>query len=393
MRVAVEAVGLNFLDVFRGIGMIDTGRLGEEMCGRVIETGAGVTTVSAGDRVAGFAFGTFGSEAVTPEALVVPAPPGVPVAALATMPTVFVTAALSFEIADLKAGDRVLIHAGAGGVGLGAIQLAHAAGAEVFATASAAKQAFLRDLGVAHVFDSRRTDFGREILAATDGEGVHVVLNSLTGEGFIDASLSCLAPGGRFVELARLGILSEAEMAAARPDVAYTILELDVLKQHDPAQPGAALRTVMERLAAGELAPLVHSRWSLTEAGLAMDFMRAARHVGKNVLTMPPLAAGTAAGRPFLPGDRRPRRHWLRPGRLAGRPRRRLHRAERAPRSRPRGRGGDRGAARARRARAGGARRRHRQPRRWTPCWNASTRRCRRWRASFTASACCRTAP
>ena len=66
VRVAVEAVGLNFLDVFRGIGMIDTGRLGEEMCGRVIETGAGVTTVSAGDRVAGFAFGTFGSEAVTP---------------------------------------------------------------------------------------------------------------------------------------------------------------------------------------------------------------------------------------------------------------------------------------------------------------------------------------
>ena len=292
MRVAVEAVGLNFLDVFRGIGMIDTGRLGEEMCGRVIETGAGVTTVSVGDRVAGFAFGTFGSEAVTPEALVVPAPPGVPVAALATMPTVFVTAALSFQLADLKAGDRVLIHAGAGGVGLAAIQLAHAAGAEVFATASAAKQAFLRDLGVAHVFDSRRTDFGREILAATGGEGVHVVLNSLTGEGFIDASLSCLAPGGRFVELARLGILSEAEMAAARPDVAYTILELDVLKQHDPAQPGAALRTVMERLAAGELAPLVHSRWSLTEAGPAMDFMRAARHVGKNVLTMPPLAAG-----------------------------------------------------------------------------------------------------
>ena len=292
VRVAVEAVGLNFLDVFRGIGMIDTGRLGEEMCGRVIEVGAEVSTVAVGDRVVGFAFGTFGSEAVTPQELVTLAPPGMPVAALATMPTVFVTAALSFDLADLKAGERVLIHAGAGGVGLAAIQLAHAAGAEVFATASTPKQAYLRSLGVKHVFDSRQTRFGREILEATGGEGVHVVLNSLTGEGFIEASLSCLAHGGRFVELARLGILSEAEMSAARPDVAYSILELDVLKERDPAQPGAALKNVMERLAAGELTPLVHNRWSLTEAGSAMDFMRAARHVGKNVLTMPPLARG-----------------------------------------------------------------------------------------------------
>ena len=292
VRVAVEAVGLNFLDVFRAIGMVGTGRLGEEMCGRVVEVGAEVSTVSVGDRVVGFAFGTFGSEAVTPQEMVTLAPPGMPVTALATMPTVFVTAALSFDLAELKAGERVLIHAGAGGVGLAAIQLAHAAGAEVLATASAPKQAYLRSLGVKHVFDSRQTRFGQEILEATGGEGVHVVLNSLTGEGFIEASLSCLARGGRFVELARLGILSAAEMSAARPDVAYSILELDVLKEHDPAQPGAALKSVMERLAVGELTPLVHNRWSLTEAASAMDFMRAARHVGKNVLTMPPLARG-----------------------------------------------------------------------------------------------------
>ena len=358
VRVAVEAVGLNFLDVFRGIGMIDTGRLGEEMCGRIIEVGAEVSTVAVGDRVVGFAFGTFGSEAVTPQELVTLAPPGMPVAALATMPTVFVTAALSFDLAALKAGERVLIHAGAGGVGLAAIQLAHAAGAEVFATASAPKQAYLRSLGVKHVFDSRQTRFGREILEATGGEGVHVVLNSLTGEGFIEASLSCLAHGGRFVELARLGILSEAEMSAARPDVAYSILELDVLKERDPAQPGAALKNVMERLAAGELTPLVHNRWSLTEAGSAMDFMRAARHVGKNVLTMPPLARGTVAGRPDLPGDRRSWRDRVRFGCLAGGPGRRRYRAERAPRPGPRGRRSHRRAAPTRRAGAGGTGRR-----------------------------------
>ena len=136
----------------------------------------------------------------------------------------------------------MLIHAGAGGVGLAAIQWVQAAGAGVFATASAPKQAYLRSLGVKHIFDSRTTAFGKEILEATEGAGVDVVLNSLTGEGFIDASLSCLRQGGRFVEMARRDILSEEEMAAVRPDVAYSILELDVLKKTEPAWVGRVLR-------------------------------------------------------------------------------------------------------------------------------------------------------
>ncbi len=292
VRVAVDACGLNFLDVFRAMGLVEEGLLGEEFCGRIVETGPDVTAVSPGDRVAGFAFGTFGPEVVTHEALVAPAPPGVSAAALATVPSVFVTCVLSYELARLKAGDRVLIHAGAGGVGLAAIQLAQAAGAEVFATASAPKQDYLRALGVGHVFDSRSTAFGRDILDATGGAGVDIVLNSLTGEGFIEASLSCLAQGGRFVELARRDILSEDEMAALRPDVAYSILDLYVLKQHDPARPGAALKDVLARMATGELAPLRHTRWPLAETSAAMGFMRAARHIGKIVLTAPPLRAG-----------------------------------------------------------------------------------------------------
>ena len=292
VRVAVEARGLNFLDVFRGMGLVGEGLMGEEMCGRIVEVGSETSTVSVGDRVVGLAFGTFGPEVVTKEELVALAPAGIPVAALATMPTVFVTSALSFDLAGLKAGERVLIHAAAGGVGLAAVQLAQATGAEVFATASEPKQAYLRSLGVKHIFDSRTTNFGREILEATDGAGVDVVLNSLTGEGFIEASLSCLRHGGRFVELARRDILSEEEMAAARPDVGYSILELDVLKEQEPARPGAALRNVMEQLGAGELKPLIHSRWPLAEAGAAMEFMRDARHIGKIVLTAPSLVEG-----------------------------------------------------------------------------------------------------
>ena len=296
VRVAVEATGLNFWDMFRSLGVIDEGLLGGEFCGRVLEVGPDVATVHEGDRVVGLAFGTFGSTAVTCEEMLAPAPETLPAAALATMPTAFVSALLSFDCSGLEATERVLIHAGAGGVGLAAVQLAQAAGAEVFATASAPKQAYLRSLGVEHVFDSRSTKFGEQILEATGGTGVDVVLNSLTGPGFIDASLSCLAQGGRFVELARVDILSRDEMSAARPDVGYWILELDVLKEHDPAQPGDALRRVMQRLERGQLSPLVHTRWSLAEAGPAMKFMQAARHIGKIVFAASPLETGRLRG-------------------------------------------------------------------------------------------------
>ena len=114
VRVAVEARGLNFLDVFRALGLVPGGLLGTEMCGRVLEVGSGVSTdsvgdsvgLSVGDRVAGLAFGTFGPEAITRAELVAPAPPGLPAAALATVPEVFVTAALSWELAGLQAGER-----------------------------------------------------------------------------------------------------------------------------------------------------------------------------------------------------------------------------------------------------------------------------------------------
>ena len=292
VRVAVEAAGLNFRDLLRATGELDAGLLGREMCGRVVEVGPNVAGVSVDDRVVGLAFGAFGPEVVTRGELVAPAPDRMPAAALATVPVAFSTSALAFDVAGLKPGERVLVHAGAGGVGLAAIQLAHAAGAEVIATASAAKQAYLRSLGVSRVFDSRQTTFGKEILDATAGAGVHVVLNSLTGPGFVEASLECLAPAGRFVELGARDIWSEAAMSAARPDVDYHKLSLDDLQESDPAQPGAALRNVMDRLAAGELSPLPHCHWPLADAAPAMAFMRAARHIGKIVLGMPPFAHG-----------------------------------------------------------------------------------------------------
>ena len=223
--------------------------------------------MAVGDRVVGLGFGTFGPEVVTTAELVAPAPEGMSAAALTTIPSAFVSAGLSFEMANLKAGDRVLIHTASGGVGLAAVQLAQSVGAEVFATASQPKQTYLRSLGIEHVFDSRTTEFGQRILEATGGAGVNMVLNSLTGPGFIEASLSCLADGGSFVEMGRRDIWSEEEMAASRPDVAYSILELDYLKKNEPFYPGGVLRSVMEKISGGTLKPLAHTRWPIAEAG------------------------------------------------------------------------------------------------------------------------------
>ena len=294
VRVAVDAVGLNFLDVLLSMGVVNSAdpKLGEEFCGRIVEAAPDVTEIAAGDRVVGLGFGTFAPEVVTRAELVARAPTGISAAALATIPSAFVSAGLSFEMANLKAGDRVLIHTASGGVGLAAVQLAQAAGLEVFATASSPKQAYLRSLGIEHVFDSRTAGFGLEILEATDGAGVNMALNSLTGPGFIEASLSCLAAGGSFVEMGRRDIWSAEKMDASRPDVSYSILELDWLKINEPARPGAVLRNVMERIAEGALQPLAHTRWPIAEAASAMDFMRSARHIGKNVLVMPPVSGG-----------------------------------------------------------------------------------------------------
>src|SRR6185437_3167952 len=226
VAVALEAAGLNFRDVLDTLGLVpvESGPLGLEFAGRVAAVGAGVERLAPGDRVVGLGSGCFGDRVTPSASLVAPLPAELAPAAAATLPSVFVTAMLAFELAGLRRGDRVLIHAGAGGVGLAAIQLARAAGAEVFATASAAKRSYLRGLGLSHVHDSRGLGFAAEILEATGGRGVDVVLNSLTGEGFIAASLSALASGGRFVEIAKRGVWSAETMAAARPDVVYHIL-------------------------------------------------------------------------------------------------------------------------------------------------------------------------
>ena len=254
VQVRVEAAGLNFRDVLNVLGLYpgDPGPIGGDFAGIVTQLGSGVTGLEVGQRVYGFMQGAFSSRFNVPVQLVAPVPDGLSPVAAATIPAAALTARLAFDWAQLQPGDRVLIHAASGGVGLAAIQMAQQHGAIVFATASTYKRATLRKMGVKYVYDSRTTDFADEILADTDGAGVDVVLNSLTNEGFLEATVRATAQNGRFAEIAKRDIWTPEQMAAARPDIAYEIVALDVTTLQNPEHIKRLLTEVSDGMARGE---------------------------------------------------------------------------------------------------------------------------------------------
>ena len=192
VRVAVRAAGVNFRDVLIALGMYPGGGvMGSEIAGVVTQTGPDVDGFAVGDRVLGIVTGGFATSVVTDVRMLAPVPAGWTFAQAAAVPVVFATAWYGLaDLADVRAGESVLIHAGAGGVGMAAIALARHWGLEVFATASPGKWHVLRSLGLddAHIASSRDPGFQDAFLAATGGRGVDVVLNALAGE-FVDASL------------------------------------------------------------------------------------------------------------------------------------------------------------------------------------------------------------
>ena len=289
VQVRVEAAGLNFRDVLNVLGLYpgDPGPIGGDFAGIVTQLGDGVTGLEVGQHVYGFMQGAFSSRFNVPSQLLAPVPDGVGAVAAATIPAAALTARLAFDWAQLQPGDRVLIHAASGGVGLAAIQMAQQHGAVVFATASTYKRATLRKMGVKYVYDSRTTDFAEQILADTDDEGVDVVLNSLTNEGFLEATVRATAQNGRFAEIAKRDIWTPEQMAAARPDIAYEIVALDVTTLQNPDHIKRLLNEVSDGLGTGEWTPLPAEIYPLTEARAAFRRMQQARHIGKIVLQIP----------------------------------------------------------------------------------------------------------
>ncbi|WP_372509598.1 SDR family NAD(P)-dependent oxidoreductase [Mycobacterium alsense] len=288
IRVQIRAAGLNFRDVVVALGAIADEGMGSEAAGIVLDVGPDAS-LRPGDAVMGlFPHNAFAPTAVTDENMVVPVPAGWSFTQAASAPIVYLTAYVSLvEIAGLSAGQRVLIHAGAGGVGQAAIQIARHLGAEIFATAHPDKQHVLSELGIdaAHIASSRTLDFVDTFKAATDGQGMDVVLNSLSGE-FVDATLQLLPRGGTFVEIGKTDIRAAGDIAAAHPGVDYRVYDLSSAPT-ESGQP--AWTALMELFTAGALKPLPATSYGLVSAPQAFRDMSQGMHTGKIVLIPQPV--------------------------------------------------------------------------------------------------------
>ncbi|MET7836859.1 type I polyketide synthase, partial [Micromonospora sediminicola] len=292
VRVAVRATGVNFRDVLVALGMYPDpdARMGSEGAGVVLDVGPDVTDLAPGDRVLGMFEPGFGPQVLAARERVARIPAGWSFTEAASVPLVFLTAWYALrDLAGLRAGESVLIHSGAGGVGMAAIQIARHLGATVYATASPGKWDTLRRLGVAEdrIASSRTTEFEAAFLAASGGAGVDVVLDALAGE-FVDASLRLLPRGGRFVEMGKTDVRDPDLVAAQHPGVAYRSFDLNEAGGGRIGQMLAELLDLFERDA---LSPLPVRAWDVRQARTALRHISQARHVGKVVLTVPAAVA------------------------------------------------------------------------------------------------------
>jgi acyl transferase domain-containing protein/NADPH:quinone reductase-like Zn-dependent oxidoreductase/NAD(P)-dependent dehydrogenase (short-subunit alcohol dehydrogenase family)/acyl carrier protein len=287
VRVALHAAGLNFRDVLLSLGTYPgVAVIGAEGAGIVTEVGPAVEDLAVGDQVMGMIGDAFGPVSVVDERWLVKMPGDWMFARAASVPLAYITAFYGLvDLAKLQPGERVLIHAGAGGVGMAAIQVAHHLGAEVFATASPSKWEALRDMGIDedHIASSRDLEFREKLLATTGGEGVDVVLNALAGD-FIDASLELLPRGGRFMEMGKADIRDADTIAAEHAGVAYHVFDV---QDAGIARVGEILKELIGLFEAGTLTPPPIVTWDVRRGREAFRYLRDGRNVGKVVLTIP----------------------------------------------------------------------------------------------------------
>ena len=294
VEVRIDSSGLNFRDIMLATGLLDDDVLddglagavfGFECAGRVVSVGSDVTELAIGDAVTGFGRQSFASHSTADVGVFTRLPEEVPLEAAATIPVAFLTAwyALVHQ-ARIQAGEWVLIHGAAGGVGIAAMQIARLYGARIAATVSTPDKRALAELyGAERIYNSRSTAFQDEI--RQDLGGVDVVLNSLAGDAML-ASVKCLKPFGRFIELGKRDYVLNTAMGLRpfRRNLTYYGVDLDQLLAANLPLAQKLMGELMTHFKSGALSPLPYRSFEWFEAGEAFQLMQAAGHVGKIVV-------------------------------------------------------------------------------------------------------------
>jgi acyl transferase domain-containing protein/NADPH:quinone reductase-like Zn-dependent oxidoreductase/acyl carrier protein/SAM-dependent methyltransferase len=290
--IKVKAAGMNFRDVLKALALYpaetaDARIFGDEVAGEVIAVGEGVTHVALGDSVFGLAVFGLATHSLARASDIRRMPEGLSFEEAATIPVVFMTAWYALKtVARMKAGEMILVHAGAGGVGMAAIQIAHHLGAEVIASAgSPTKRALLKTLGVKHVIDSRRGDFAESVMELTNGRGVDVVLNALASEA-IPMGLSCLAESGRFVEIGKRDIYQNSRIPlwSLRRNSSFHVVAMDAVFAGDEEQTRELMAQITGLVEKGRLTPLPFRSFPASRIDAAFRLMAGGKHTGKVVV-------------------------------------------------------------------------------------------------------------
>jgi acyl transferase domain-containing protein/acyl carrier protein len=287
VEIRLLALGLNFRDVLVALGMLPevAVKFGYDAAGVITAVGEEAGEFAMGDEVIAFGNGTFGSFLTIRAEMVARRPKNLTMEQAGAAPLVFLTAQYALRhLAKIQRGERVLIHAAAGGVGMAAVQIARRSGCEIFGTAgSPPKRDLLRKMGVQHVLDSRTLAFSEEILKLTGARGVDVVLNSLAGE-FIPKSLLALAKNGRFIEIGKKGVWSPAQVMELRPTAFYQGFDLVQVGEREPKLIRKMLEEIVTGFESGEIEPLPIEVYPVAETPEAFRTMSKALHVGKIVV-------------------------------------------------------------------------------------------------------------
>ncbi|MFJ2906568.1 SDR family NAD(P)-dependent oxidoreductase [Streptomyces sp. NPDC087212] len=298
--VEMRAVALNYRDPMRANGLLPPEAversplargLGTDGAGVVRAVGPGVRDLEVGDRVCGVCPAALASHVTTPHQTLARIPDGMSFEEAATFPVAFLT--VHHTLVDqgrLLPGETVLVHGGAGAVGLAVLQCARAQGVYVIATAgTAAKRDLLRTLGAAHVLDSRSLDYVAEVRELTGGQGVDVVVNSLSGEA-IAHNLDLLRPGGRFIELGKRDIFlnNPVSLRPFHRSLTFTGFNLDVVIV-DPVRGPRLCADLAREIADGTYRPLPHTVYPAARVDEAFHVLQHSRHTGKVVVSFAPL--------------------------------------------------------------------------------------------------------
>ncbi|CAL8084937.1 unnamed protein product [Orchesella dallaii] len=306
VEVQIKASALNFRDVLSVIKPTeqfkDINAVGFDFSGVIKKVGENVTKWKVGDHVCGcnIYFTALPSHVNLSEDILIPLTDDMTICEAASIPAVYMTSIVCLlDVAKIKKEDVVLLHTASGGVGLSAIEICKDIGCKIIATAgSKRKQNYLRSLGIQHIFHSRNTKYGDQILELTNGRGVDVVLNSLTSEGFKEATLKACAKGARFIEMSKLNIWKTEEVKALRPDVEYTIVDVSGSDMKEFTRLTDKIHGLKEK---NVVKPIPYVRFDALNIREALQYMQKAKHIGKIVCVLPELKTEGGEVKVFTP--------------------------------------------------------------------------------------------